>query len=108
MRRLAILVFVILLLIIGGGLTAQIASQGGTATFPWTIRTTNDPDASVMDMTPWKAEQLFLLIGFILFNLIGAAVTVAVVFWLLHREVKRVKAQDGTITTTPPNATEQT
>ena len=108
MRRLAILAFVILLLIIGGGLTAQIASQGGTATFPWTIRTTNDPDASVMDMTPWKAEQLFLLIGFILFNLIGAAVTVAVVFWLLHREVKRAKSEDRTITTTRSNATEQT
>jgi hypothetical protein len=95
-------------LIVGGGLTAQIASQGGTATFPWVIRSTDNPDASVMDMTPWKAEQLFLVIGFILFNLIGAGVTVAVVFWLLHRGVKQVKAQDNRITTTPPNAAEKT
>lgn len=99
MRRLALLIFVILVLIVGGGLTAQIASQGGTATFPWIIRTTSNPDASVLDMTPWKAEQLFLLIGFILFNLVGAAVTVTVVFWLLHRQVKRVKAEDRTVST---------
>ncbi|MBI5666613.1 MAG: hypothetical protein HZC41_01280 [Chloroflexi bacterium] len=95
MRRLAILAFVLLLLIVGGGLTAQIASEGGTFQVPAVIRTTNNPDASVLDMTPWKAEQLFLVIGFILFNLIGAAVTVAVVFWLLHRQVKRVKAEGG-------------
>ncbi len=93
MRRLALLMFVILLLIIGGGLTAQIASQGGIFQIPAVIRTTNNPDASVLDMTPWKAEQLFLLIGFVLFNLVGATVTLMIVFWLLHRQVKRVKAE---------------
>lgn len=106
MRQLAFLVFVILLLIIGGGLTAQIASQGGTFQVPAAIRTTNDPDASVLDMTPWKAEQLFLVIGFILFNLIGAGVTVAVVFWLLHRQVKRVKTEGGRSANQTPAAKE--
>lgn len=94
MRRFAFFMFIILLLIIGGGLTAQIASEGGTFQIPAVIRTTSNPDASVLDMTPWKAEQLFLVIGFVLFNLIGAAVTLAIVFWLLHRQVKRAKAGD--------------
>jgi hypothetical protein len=91
-RRFIILLGIIIILLIGGGLTAQIASQGGTFQVPAVIRTTDNPDASALDMTPWKAEQLFLVIGFVLFNLIGAAVTVAVIMWLLHREVKRVKA----------------
>lgn len=87
---------VVMLLIIGGGLTTQIASQGGDATFPWVIRTTSNPEASVLDVVPWQAEQLFLLVGFVLFNLVGAAVTAAVVVWLLHRQVKRARsAQDG-------------
>ena len=92
MRRFALLIFILLLLIIGGGLTAQIASEGGQFQIPAVIRTTSNPDASVLDMTTWKAEQLFLLIGFVLFNLIGASVTLAIVFWLLHRQVKRAKA----------------
>lgn len=106
MRRLAILAFVLLLLIVGGGLTARIASQGGTLQVPAVIRTTSDPDASVLDMTPWKAEQLFLVIGFILFNLIGAAVTVTIVFWLLHRQVKRAKAEGSAAAARTPAAKE--
>ncbi|HEX2907025.1 MAG TPA: hypothetical protein VHO69_09210 [Phototrophicaceae bacterium] len=106
MRRLIIIGVVLAVLIIAGGLTAQMAADGGTATVPWVIRTTSNPDASVMDMTPWKAEQLFLVIGFVLFNLLGAGITVMLIFWLLHRQVKRVKSQNQVVTSSPPRPTE--
>ncbi len=93
MKRLIIVAVVIMLLIIGGGLTAQIASSGGNFSIPGAIKQTNNPDGSVFELLPWKAEQLFLFVGFILFNLIGIGVTLAVVFWLLHRAVKTTRAE---------------
>lgn len=103
MKRLAIVVVVLLVLIISGGLTAQVASNGGQVNFPGIIVATRNPDASVFEMTPWKAEQVFLLIGFLLFNLVGIALTLALLFWFLNWQVKRVKASEkpGAATTTP-------
>jgi hypothetical protein len=92
-KRLLIVVVVIVILIIGGGLTAQIASNGNQLAIPGLIRQTNNPDASALDMAPWKAEQLFLFIGFIIFNLVGIAVTLMAIFWFLNRQIKTVKAQ---------------
>ncbi len=93
MKRLLIVVVVIVILIIGGGLTSQIASNGNQLAIPGVIRQTNNPDASALDMAPWKAEQLFLFVGFILFNLIGIAVTLMAVFWFLNYQVKSVAAK---------------
>ena len=78
------------LLIIGGGLTAQIAQQGGRDAIPVFVIQTENPDASVFESAPWKAEQLVLFIGFVLFNLVGIAATIALIMWLLHRQVKSV------------------
>lgn len=93
MKRLLIVVVVIVILIIGGGLTSQIASNGNQLAIPGVIRQTNNPDASALDMAPWKAEQLFLFVGFILFNLIGIAVTLMALFWFLNWQVKSVAAK---------------
>ena len=57
MKRLLIVVVVIVILIIGGGLTAQIASNGNQLAIPGLSRQTNNPDASALDMAPWKAER---------------------------------------------------
>jgi predicted membrane protein len=92
-KRLIIVLAVIMLLIITGGLTAQIASQGGSLSIPGLIRQTANPDASAMDMTSWKAEQLFLLVGFVLFNLIGMGVTIMLVFWFFNWQVKKSAAE---------------
>ncbi len=92
MKRLILLFAVVVILIVTGGLTAQITAQGGELKIPGTIRQTNNPDASALDMTGWKAEQLFLAVGFILFNLIGIAVTIMAIFWFLNWQVKSVKA----------------
>jgi hypothetical protein len=91
-KRLAIVVGVVLVLLAGGGLTLQILSGSGESLF---LIQSGSPDASTLAAAPWQAEQLVMLIGFILFNLIGIAVTIAVVMWFLHRGVKQVQAQDN-------------
>jgi hypothetical protein len=55
---------------------------------------TDNPDASVFESVPWKAEQLVLLIGFLLFNLIGIGVTLALIMWFLNRQVKSVQGSE--------------
>ncbi|MCL4248944.1 MAG: hypothetical protein KJ065_12430 [Anaerolineae bacterium] len=91
MRNLIIFGGLLLLLIIGGGLTSQlIANQSGTV-LP-VLTQTVDPNASPTSMLPWKAEQFFLLVGFVIFNLVGIAATIALVFWFLDRGVKRGNA----------------
>ena len=92
MKRLMIVVAIIVVLVVTGGLTSQIASQGGSLSIPGVIRQTNNPDASALDMAPWKAEQLFLAVGFILFNLVGIAITITLIIWFLNWQVRKVKA----------------
>ena len=105
MKRLMIVLAVIVLLIITGGLTAQMSSQGGTLSIPGTVRVSSNPDASALDMAPWKAEQLFLFVGFILFNLIGMGLTITVVVWLINWQVRKVKAAGKTSTTAVTSTT---
>jgi Na+/melibiose symporter-like transporter len=101
MRRLVILAGLLLLLVIGGGLTAQLIANQGSTLLPVLTQTQN-PDASRVVLLPWKAEQFFLLIGFILFNLIGIALTLAVIVWFIDRMIRRGKAQP--VAATPPSA----
>jgi hypothetical protein len=90
-KRLAFIVTVVIVLLIGGAVTAQLAVSGTDSLF---ITQTTDPDASVMAAASWQAEQLLLFIGFVLFNLVGIAVTITVVMWILHRGVKEVEAAE--------------
>lgn len=106
MKRLAIIFAVVLILVITGGLTAQIASSGGQLPIPGLVRQTNNPDASALDMAPWKAEQMFLLVGFLLFNLVGIAVTILAVMWFLSWQVKKVKATSQPSREIKPEAAE--
>ncbi|MBZ0274649.1 MAG: hypothetical protein K8I60_00810 [Anaerolineae bacterium] len=91
MKRLAIIVVVAVVLIAGGSLTARKASVPDASPLPGLIRSTSNPEASVMDMLPWKAEQLVFMIGFVLFNLVGMALTITVVMWFVDRQVRRAK-----------------
>ena len=107
MKRLLIVVAVIVILIIGGGLTSQIASNGNQLAIPGVIRQTYNPDASALDMAPWKAEQLFLFVGFVLFNLVGIAVTLMAIFWFLNWQIKVVNAKKtASLQSTVPAAEE--
>lgn len=91
MRRLAFLIVALFILIAGGGLTMQLVSGGGSL-LP-VLQQVSAPDASPTTVLPWKAEQFFLMVGFILFNLVGIGATLAVLFWLLDRGLRRSKAE---------------
>lgn len=95
MKWLALIGAVVIILIVSGGLTAQLISQGEGSIIPGVIKQVDSPDASVMIVEGWKAEQLFMLIGFLLFNLVGIGVTIAIIMWFLNREVKSVKLGSG-------------
>lgn len=100
MKNLLIVGGVLVLLLIGGGLTAQLMSQGDASLLaPVLLQKTEIPDASTLAMAPWQAEQLVILVGFILFNLVGIAVTIAVIMWFLHRGVKSAEAEETAVVT---------
>jgi Na+-transporting methylmalonyl-CoA/oxaloacetate decarboxylase gamma subunit len=94
-NRLVIIFVVILVLIISGGLTAQLTTNRDAADFFPVLKQVDSPDGSTLAVVPWKAEQMILLVGFVLFNLIGMAATIALVMWLLHRFVKQAKESEN-------------
>ncbi len=89
MKRLALLSALVLLLLAGGGVTRLLLGGGLDGFF---IVQTTAPDSSVMTAAPWQTEQLMMMIGFLLVNLLGMGVTIGIVLWLLHRGVKRAAA----------------
>jgi hypothetical protein len=99
-KRLAIIFVVMVILIIGGGLTAQLTTDRNAADFFPILKQVDSPDGSTLAVVPWKAEQLILLVGFVLFNMIGIGVTLALVMWLLNRFVKQANATEKLVTTT--------
>lgn len=85
MRRLGILAgFVILLTVFGAG------SAGLLPSVPFLVQTA-DPNASPMMATPEQANQLFFWIVFVLINLVGAGVTLAIVMWFLGRATNHAR-----------------
>jgi hypothetical protein len=105
-KRMAILVGILVILLVTGGLTSQIANNGGELRLPGIIRQVDNPDASALDMLPWKAEQLFLMIGFLVFNMVGIAVTLMGLMWFLNRQIKSVRQPAAPQKDSIPAATE--
>lgn len=91
MRRFTFFVVLIILLLAGGGLTSLLIATGGQV-LP-ILQQVGAPDASPTTMLPWKANQFFILVAFVLFNLVGIAVTLAIVMWVMDRGLKRGKAE---------------
>jgi hypothetical protein len=87
------------ILIVGGGLTAQLTTNRNAADFLPVLKQVDSPDGSTLAVVPWKAEQIVLLVGFILFNMIGIGATLALVMWLLNRFVKEANATEKRIVT---------
>ena len=90
-RKSSILVGIVILLVVGGGLTTLLSSNDIADLLP-VLRQTSDASASTAEMLPWQAEQLFLLIGFILFNMVGIGATIALIVWLLNRQILVARA----------------
>jgi hypothetical protein len=94
-KRFIFLIVLIAILVGGGIITAQLASTTGLQVLPAAKIQTGDPEASVFVATGWQAQQFFLMIGFIVINLIGIGVTLALVFWFLSRQVAIARATDA-------------
>ena len=92
MKKYSYLIVFLGLLIAGGFLTA-LNQAGGIGDFLPFLRTSGDAAASTDVILPWQAEQLFLLIGFIMLNIVGIGATLAGLFWFLNRGVAEAKAQ---------------
>ena len=91
MRRFTFLIVLIVLLLAGGGLSSLLIASGGQV-LP-VLQQVSTPDASPTTLLPWKANQFFILIAFALINLLGIAVTIAVVLWIVDWGIKRSKAE---------------
>jgi len=91
-KKLLILGALLVVVVIGGGLTSYMAANNSTLPVP-VLTTTENPDASTTTMLGWKAEQLFILVSFLIFNLVGIAVTVALVIWYVDRGIRRSRIE---------------
>ncbi|MFW5748962.1 MAG: hypothetical protein ACOCYT_05040 [Chloroflexota bacterium] len=96
MRKYGFLVFFLALLLVGGVLTVASNSGGIMDILPF-LQQTSDPAASTDYAEAWQAEQLFLLIGFIVVNLVGIGATLAGLFWFLNRGVRVSQAESQAI-----------
>lgn len=90
MKKFMIIAGVLVLLMIGGMATVMI----GEGKIPGALVQTNNIEASVFTAADWQAQQFFLFVGFVLFNLIGISATIAVIVWLFHRGVARARATE--------------
>ncbi len=93
MRKYAFLVVFLGLLLVGGFVTA-LGSDGGLGGMLPFLRQSGDPSASTDSIEPWQAEQLFLLVGFIVINIVGIGATLAGLLWALNRGVKVSQAEE--------------
>jgi len=84
-----------------GGYISVAISQQGAGAIPGLQPQTNNPNASVMDVTPMKGAQFFIFTVIALGSVVGMGVVLALVFWLLNRGVVRVeKEPDAKLKTT--------
>ncbi len=85
MKALGAVGIVLLVLLAGGAITSNLLSSD------FAIRQTNDPSGDFLTATPDQALAFLLVTGFIIFNVLGAGLTVMLVFWLLNWQVKEVR-----------------
>jgi hypothetical protein len=91
-KKVLILGILLVLVLTGGALTSYMLANNATLPAP-VLTTTVDPDASTTMMLGWKAEQLFILVTFLLFNLIGIGVTIALAMWYFDRGIRRSRME---------------
>lgn len=81
MKALGAIVVVLVLLLAGGAITSNLLSSD------LAIQQTTDPSGDFLTATPDQAVAFILVTGFIIFNVLGAGLTLMILFWLLNRQV---------------------
>ena len=87
MRRLSILAILFVILLAGGAITSNLLSSD------LAIQQTTNPNGDALTATPDQAAAFILIVGFIIMNVIGAGLTLALVFWLLNHQVTAVRQE---------------
>ncbi|MFZ4826236.1 MAG: hypothetical protein ACOYLB_02670 [Phototrophicaceae bacterium] len=90
-RRFGMLIVIVAVLIVGGGLTSFIAAEGTTGLLPGMLTVTRIPEASVNQFGENQGLWFALMVGFILFNLVGASLTFAALIWFLDKNVQTAR-----------------
>ncbi len=81
MKTLGFVAFIFIILLAGGAITSNLLSSD------LAIQQTTDPSGNALTATPDQAVAFILVTGFIIFNVLGAGLTLMLVFWLLNRQV---------------------
>ncbi len=87
MKALGTVALVLAILLAGGAITSNMLSSD------LAIQQTTDPSGDFLTATPDQAVAFILVTGFIIFNVIGAGLTLMIVFWLLNRQVTAVRQE---------------
>ena len=87
MKRLGILAGIFIILLAGGAITSNLLSSD------LAVMQTMNPNGNVLTATPNQAAAFIVVVGFIVVNVIGAGLTLALIFWLLNRQVLVVKQE---------------
>ncbi len=95
MKRALFLILVVAVLIAGGYLSFATSAQGSQS-LPGVLIQTDNPDASAAAVTPQKGAMFLIAVV-----VIGGAVTslgavLAWIFWMLNRQVTKVKQEPDT------------
>ena len=90
MKALGIVAFVFVILLAGGAITSNLLSSD------LAIQQTTDPSGDFLTATPDQAVAFILVTGFIIFNVLGAGITLMILFWLLNRQVTAVRQDAST------------
>jgi len=98
LKRALFLIVVVVLLIIGGYLSNAISKRGAAA-IPMLVVQTENPEASPMTVTPEKGALFFIFASIALGSVIGMGATLALVFWLINRNVARFRQMPDRATT---------
>ena len=85
MKALGTVALVLVILLAGGAITSNLLSSD------LAIQQTTDPSGDFLTATPDQAVAFILVTGFILFNVLGAGLTLMIVIWLLNRMVTSVR-----------------
>jgi len=91
-QQMTFLVAALFLLAAGGFLTALFSGSTVTEILPF-LQQSSDPEASTLTGEAWQIEQFFLLVGFIVVNMIGIGATIAAIMYVLNRGITVTQAE---------------
>ena len=89
MKALGAVAVILIILLGGGAITSNLLSSD------LAIQQTTDPSGDFLTATPDQAVAFLLVTGFIIFNVLGAGLTLMIVFWLLNLAVARVRQSNA-------------